>query len=417
MFVDLFAGCGGLSLGLMNAGWTGCFAVEKDPMAFETLKANLIDGPGYRFAWPAGLEKRPYEIGRFNQRYWSLMKGLGGRVSLVAAGPPCQGFSFLGDRRKSDSRNRLYRRFLKVVELLDPDYLLLENVPGIDVPHGIGARRESPRPGRPTKAFSHRIRDQLLENHGYEVFGDVVRAEGCGVAQRRPRYFFVGVRSSLWNQEACPDPFDLLHKLRSDFLRDKGLDPEEPVATRDAISDLETTGRDLIPCDDYPRFKRIVYEGPETAYQKMLHGDLNGRTPNSLRLVNHRPETVERFQRVQDECRIGVQLRRTELRARGIRKHQLVILDPTRPAHTISTLPDDQLHYSEPRVLTVREEARLQSFPDWFEFRGKYTTGGRRRTEEAPRYTQVGNAVAPFVGELFGRVIDELDDILKQSKE
>ena len=71
----------------------------------------------------------------------------------------------------------------------------------------------------------------------------------------------------------------------------------------------------------------------------------------------------------------------------------------------MTTLPDDMIHYAEPRILTVREMARLQSFPDWFQFKGKYTTGGDRRTKECPRYTQVGNAVPPLLAEAIGRAL------------
>lgn len=72
------------------------------------------------------------------------------------------------------------------------------------------------------------------------------------------------------------------------------------------------------------------------------------------------------------------------------------------PAPTLTTLPDDILHYSDPRILTVRECARLQSFPDWFTFHGKYTTGGELRKVECPRYTQVGNAVPPLLARAVG---------------
>ena len=71
-------------------------------------------------------------------------------------------------------------------------------------------------------------------------------------------------------------------------------------------------------------------------------------------------------------------------------------------APTITTLPDDVLHYCEPRILTVRECARIQSFPDWFRFEGKYTTGGKERVKECPRYTQVGNAVPPLLAKAIG---------------
>jgi DNA (cytosine-5)-methyltransferase 1 len=71
-------------------------------------------------------------------------------------------------------------------------------------------------------------------------------------------------------------------------------------------------------------------------------------------------------------------------------------------------LPDDYIHYSEPRILTVREYARIQSFPDWYQFQGKYTTGGKLRTKEVPRYSQIGNAIPPLFGEQSGLVLKQL---------
>jgi DNA (cytosine-5)-methyltransferase 1 len=89
----------------------------------------------------------------------------------------------------------------------------------------------------------------------------------------------------------------------------------------------------------------------------------------------------------------------------GLKKHRVYPMASDQPAPTITTLPDDVLHYAEPRILTVRESARLQGFPDWFRFRGRFTTGGHRRTKECPRYTQVGNAVPPYLGRAIGLAI------------
>jgi DNA (cytosine-5)-methyltransferase 1 len=95
----------------------------------------------------------------------------------------------------------------------------------------------------------------------------------------------------------------------------------------------------------------------------------------------------------------------------GTRKHSQKVVDKNKPAPTVVTLPDDYVHPTEPRVMTVRELARFQSFPDWFEFRSKETTGGRRRKFEVPQYTQVGNAVPPLmaqaIGELLVKLLDE----------
>ncbi len=127
--------------------------------------------------------------------------------------------------------------------------------------------------------------------------------------------------------------------------------------------------------------------------------------PNSIRLAKHKPPTIEQFLTLQ---RLGVRGYKAaaELNALlGTAKHRRHWLHPGRPAPTITTLPDDFVHYSEPRILTVRECARLQSFPDWFEFKGKYTTGGDRRRRECPRFTQVGNAVPPLLAQFVGSVV------------
>jgi DNA (cytosine-5)-methyltransferase 1 len=106
-----------------------------------------------------------------------------------------------------------------------------------------------------------------------------------------------------------------------------------------------------------------------------------------------------------------VQLNSADRTRLGLKKTCVVPLDPSRPSHTLTTLPDDIIHYSEPRILTVREYARIQSVPDWFEFKGQYTTGGDRRVRKVPRYTQAGNAVPPLLAEALGRAIGQLHDL------
>ena len=127
-----------------------------------------------------------------------------------------------------------------------------------------------------------------------------------------------------------------------------------------------------------------------------------------MRLARHRPDVEARFARILAECRKGVRMDDESRRALGIKKHRIYPMSSTTPAPTITTLPDDVLHYSEPRILTVRESARLQSFPDWFKFKGKFTTGGDRRTRECPRYTQVGNAVPPYLARAIGKALGSL---------
>lgn len=413
-FIDLFAGCGGLSLGLMQAGWRGLFAVEKDRHAWETLSSNLVaqEVPTYAYDWPNWLPKEPIEIGSFNQRYHRRLRELRGSVDLIAGGPPCQGFSFSGRRKKDDERNHLFERYIKAVELVQPRFLLLENVKGIAIAHGKKQRAAKPTRGRRPTPFAERIRNRL-EKLGYQVVPGIVKAADVGVPQLRPRYIIVGIRQDLAEEGGTtPDPFALLESLRESFLAGKGLPVDRPISVGEALSDLEVTGRKRVECVDSPGFEQIQYERPLTDYQRLLHGSMNGTSPNSLRLARHRPATLERFERMLAVSRRGVSLSKEERQELGLKKHTVVVLDAEKPSHTLTTLPDDFLHYSEPRILTVRECARLQSFPDWFEFKGKYTTGADMRTKEAPRYTQVGNAVPPFLGEILGRALSELQQVL-----
>lgn len=411
-FIDLFAGCGGLSLGLMASGWRGLFAVEQNADAFNTLRHNLIDQDGHnqgrpRFDWPAWLEVCSHEIGSFIDEHRARLRGLRKEVHLVAGGPPCQGFSFAGRRSAKDPRNKLFRFHLEIVDLLRPELVLLENVQGIDTAFGAKAARKKKRRGRPRKSYADRIKNALAE-HGYFVQQPLVKAVDFGVPQLRPRIFTVGVRSDLYDEESVPVFADLLDASRRGFLHARGLPIRRPVSVADAISDLETAGKKTIPCTDAespPGFEEAVYEGPVSAYQKLMRRGMDGQPPNSMRLVNHRPETVRRFRRILQTCRKGVQLSDNDRERLGIKKSAIAPLSPGRPSHTLTTLPDDLLHYSEPRIHTVREHARLQSFPDWFQLRGKFTTGGDRRKRECPRYSQVGNAVPPLLAEAVGAVL------------
>ena len=104
IYIDIFAGCGGLSTGLTNAGWTGLFAVEKNADAFSTLKHNLIDKNNH-FFWPSWLSVKEWNINTLIRKHADDLRALQGKVTLVAGGPPCQGFSLAGKRDKNDKRN------------------------------------------------------------------------------------------------------------------------------------------------------------------------------------------------------------------------------------------------------------------------------------------------------------------------
>jgi DNA (cytosine-5)-methyltransferase 1 len=264
---------------------------------------------------------------------------------------------------------------------------------------------------RELKPYSAVVKEKI-QKLGYKVFTDSLCSEKFGVPQKRTRFIMLGVRKDLVSKNF--DPFELLEELRPSFLKSKRL-PKRPISVKSAISDLEIAHKDLIhhSGSEVNGFKKIDYVVPEklNSYQALMRKGLNGVAPNSLRVARHRPDTIIKFKLIQELCIPGLGLSDEHKKQIGTKKQVISVLDPNRPSRTLTTLPDDLLHYSEPRILTVRENARIQSFPDDYVFRGKYTTGGSRRTQECPRYTQVGNAVPPLLGEALGVMIQGLDTI------
>ena len=420
-FADLFAGCGGLSLGLSQAGLQGRFAIERDPMAFETFAANFIDRrTPIAFDWPAWLEPEAWDIEHLLTKHKTDLIGLRGKIDVLAGGPPCQGFSFAGRRVENDPRNLMFEKYVDVVKALQPQALILENVPGMRVAH---ARRNVialPIAGQPVekpKSFYDKL-IHSLDVAGYEMEAILVDSSRFGVPQRRSRLIAVGVRKDLceWLDGGIARMFVLLEEARTKQLSDLGL--PEIVSASSALSDLETNGREMIDCADPESsrgFREIKYGEPTTPYQRLMQAGFSGRM-NSMRLARHRDDVRERFGRILAECRKGVRMNDESRKTYGLKKHRIYPMASGEPAPTVTTLPDDILHYSEPRILTVRETARLQSFPDWFEFRGKFTTGGDRRTKECPRYTQVGNAVPPYLARAIGIAVRTLLDEVTLTK-
>jgi len=400
-FVDLCAGCGGLSLGLFNAGWRGLFAVEKDKDAFSTLAHNLLGTKEPHFAWPSWLAQSPHSLEDLTAKHGNQLMAMRGRVGLLAGGPPCQGFSTFGRRKAHDPRNQVFRQYLKVVAFLQPKMVLMENVRGILSPFkGEDAPRDSQ--GKPL-VYAEIIKESLRNE--YHVWAQIVHAKDFGVPQLRPRFILIGLRKrSPLEPMPSLDPFDILARNKASFLASKGLGTTQ-TTVQQAISDLSKSAGHLRDCPETPRFRQGTYGRQASGYQRLMHGELNGALADSHRFANHRPTTVEKFDWFQKHCDAGKKLEQEERGQHANKKHTVYILDPNQPAPTVTTLPDDMIHYSEPRILTVREMARLQSFPDTFEFKGKYTTGGERRTKECPRYTQVGNAVPPLLAEAIGRTL------------
>lgn len=407
-FADVFAGCGGLSLGLATSGWKGVFAIEKSIDAFNTLKSNLVVGRRKKFNWPDWLPQEAISTTDLISNYSKDLDRLKGEVDLLAGGPPCQGFSLAGRRTHSDPRNSLTEDYLCIVEKLQPRFLLIENVRGFTLPfkkHGDEAAKKIP--------YSARVIDRLENELDYKVYSDLVDLSDYGVPQNRKRFILIAIRKGDPALERLGDltPFDILKKRRRRFLTIKGLPHDRPVSVKEAIGDLITKDKTLIHCDDslIKGFKQIQYENDNfsSSFIKLMRKSTT-RAPDSLRIPRHSESTIQQFRRIADVCKRGRTIQEQDRALLGIKKHALTPLASNLPSATITTLPDDILHYEEHRILTVRESARIQTFPDWYSFKGKYTTGGKIRKFECPRYTQVGNAVPPLFSEAVGRVLLDL---------
>ncbi|WP_312174206.1 DNA cytosine methyltransferase [Chryseobacterium sp.] len=393
LYIDLFAGCGGLSLGLHNAGWEGLFAIEKSPDAFATLEHNLISKKKH-FNWPDWLPTQSHDINEILEVYEDNLISLRGSVSLVAGGPPCQGFSMAGRRNESDERNDLINSYIKFVELVQPDLIFFENVRGFTM--------EFKKNKEKGIAYSELVLKNL-RSHGYIVKGKLINFSEFGVPQKRTRFILVGMKGDLpkASQEAVDHFFDDLEISKYSFLKDKNLSLINTV--EDAISDLlQSNG--LVDSIDSPNFKSAKYGLIKSKYQRYSRKNIRSYVPDSHRLAKHQDSTVSKFKYILEltENRRNLDISNEIRETYNIKKHTIIPLCGNNCSPTITTLPDDYIHYKEPRILTVREYARLQSFPDWYQFRGKYTTGGKSRTKEVPRYSQIGNAIPPLFAEQAG---------------
>lgn len=393
------------------AGLEGQFAVERDRMAFDTFSDNFLGErkvPVMQFSWPAWLEKRAWGIDELLAEHHGHLVQLQGQIQVLAGGPPCQGFSFAGKREEADPRNLLFEKYVQVVDAIKPSALVLENVPGMKVAHSCKTNDEKGH-GEVPESYYDKLKKSLVAI-GYEVHGMIVDASRFGVPQRRSRLVVIGLRKHLSDelQGGIGRAFQLLETKREVLLARHGLPKTKLVSAQDAISDLLTRWTTTKSCTDpfSPRgFEEATYHGPSTTYQRLMHKHCRDDAMDSMRLARHGEEVRDRFRKIIKECAPGVRMNEESRAKFGLKKHRIYPMSAWEPAPTITTLPDDVLHYSEPRILTVRESARLQSFPDWFRFRGKFTTGGAMRTKECPRYTQVGNAVPPLLAEAVGLAV------------
>ena len=408
--VDLFAGCGGLSLGLENAGFETVFVNELHSDAMNTYLANrphssLVEPENHSFDI-LEITKSAGQLNslasRLRQRY--------GDIDLVAGGPPCQGYSGIGHRRSfvlskdEIPSNHLYRDMAAFVQAVQPKAFLFENVRGLltskwfpggesgeiwrDVQSAF--RRISIRKGRKT-----------LE---YQIGFHLVSAADYGVPQNRPRIIMIGIRSDL--------PANLTLSNLGDGLI--------PVPTYGAPNLDEFLG-DLVDPNWIPGGSSNQYlNSVANTWQRRMRTRPDG-TPMSKgselleqEYSKHSEQIIAKFQFMLDnDGRIPESMQTKKFAQRVLPSKW----SEKGPSITATSLPDDFVHYKQPRVPTVREWARLQTFPDWYLFSGRRTTGGRRRAgdpdaglwqRDVPRYTQIGNAVPVWLGEALGNHIRAL---------
>lgn len=407
--VDLFAGCGGLSLGLELVGFEPILVAELSQSARKSYLANR-----------GGLDHQRVvsdvrELATMDLRSLRKLAGLesGEHPTLVSGGPPCQGFSGIGHRRTNRdvekeeiASNHLYRDMVKVIENLRPDLFLFENVRGL-----LSARWNRDKPNKVWDT----VRMHFLKKLGdsYAIAFGVVHGYQFGVPQNRPRVLMVGVHRRHWRrlELSCTRVSELHDALKHGQARgfESGLLPQpypwegfvpHPAELLDDLVDPEWDTRTR---EDG---KRIcpAYPAPATTdWQRAMRRDAGdtgkGLWVNDHQFSKHSPEVKNRFRAAQlsKDLQAPKNLRTRKFAQRALPERW------TAPPHiTVASLPDDFIHYRSPRSLTVREWARLQGFPDWYRFEGPRTTGGHRRAgdvrsgdsvRETPKYTQIGNAV------------------------
>lgn len=361
--VDLFAGAGGLSLGFEQAGFDVVAAVEIDPIhaaihAFNFPNCAVIAESVQKLSG-ADIRKRA-GIGKL-------------KVDVVFGGAPCQGFSMMGRRMLDDPRNALVRDFVRIVKELDANYFVFENVKGITV-------------GKHAKFLDELI--EAFNSVGYVVKlpWRVLNAASYGVPQDRERLILMGCKKGLPLPE-YPEPTT----RGAGSSCDVGSLPEGPSCA-DALGDVpdaekfdELWSTDAVtvkwgvPSNYAKGLRDQSYDASNFGYER----EWNPRLLTSSLRTEHTPLSRERFLAT-DEGKVEPISRFFKLPSKGTSNTLRAGTDSARGAFT-SPRP---IHYKYARCITVREMARLHSFPDWFRFHPTKWHGAR----------QIGNAVPPLLG-------------------
>ena len=337
--LDLFSGCGGFSYGFQDAGYEVLLGIDNADLALETFKYNHKNSQTFNL--DLSENKNIDKIVKF-------LNDAGG-VDVIIAGPPCQGFSLTGSRKEDDERNKLFYSVFEISKALKqkPKAIIIENVPGLATLYKGKAKLEIER---------------NFEENGYTHNSKILYAPEYGVPQIRKRLFFVG-----------------LDKSYGKFKFPKAIRDEKSYVTcEEAISDLpsleDDLGKDNI---DYPKEPISSYQKLMRQKANLLHNHIGTKhTDLVVDVISQVPEGGNH-----KDLPKGVGESR-KFNEAWTRYHS------QKPSKTIDTGHRNHFHYKYNRVPTVRENARLQSFPDNFIFLGNKTA----------QYRQVGNAVPPLLG-------------------
>ncbi|MBF1264665.1 MAG: DNA cytosine methyltransferase [Neisseria sicca] len=391
--IDLFSGAGGLSEGLRQAGFHSLYANEVIKTYSETYARNhpdtLVDQRDIRSVDAKSIRQK--------------LKLEQGDLDLLAGGPPCQGFSINAPiRSNDDSRNHLFREFIRFVDEFQPKAVLIENVPGL----------VSFENGMTLQA----ILDELT-NHGYHADVRILYAPHYGVPQTRWRTIIIGMKYQKDIQAAFPQPeYDAPLRVnftsRFDgrniigFPQKNNLQPH--ISVKDALSDLPVlnNGESGLECKNYRSL-------PQNRFQYLMrefsNGVFNHEAPRLSKINLERLKYIPaggNWTNIPDNLLPkGMQRARKSDHTKRYGR-----VNPDGLASTILTKCDPHwgayFHYDQDRVFSVREAARIQTFPDHFIFTGS----------KAEQYEQVGNAVPPFLAAAIGHSLAKLLEVKGQGK-
>lgn len=343
--LDMFCGCGGLSLGFEQTGKFKIIAgVDNYVDALNTFELNHHGAKGLN-------------IDLFSDSFIDdIKKGIGDNtIDVVIGGPPCQGFSLTGPRNFDDKRNTLYLAMVKTVKELRPKAFLVENVPGL------------------VNCYKGQVKDKIIERFtdlGYKVQYKILTAADYGVPQTRRRVFFIGIRDDIAKDFKYPEPI---------------LTSDNYVTTADAISDLPDCTVDL--GEEVSTYDKE----PETEYQKKMRN--NSKTLYNHVASAHSKKVTDVISQVPD----GGNYKDLPPGVGDSRKFHVAWTryNSKKPSSTIDTGHRNHFHYKWNRVPTARENARLQSFPDNFRVTGSKTS----------QFRQIGNAVPPLLAQAVAECI------------